>query len=44
MDLNYIKDVAINELGMSYATEDQIVYFSVENNNFMDQYSDIPEK
>ncbi len=44
VDLNYIKDVAINELGMSYATEDQIVYFSVENNNFMDQYSDIPEK
>ncbi len=44
VDLNYIKDVAINELGMNYATEDQIVYFSVENNNFMDQYSDIPEK
>lgn len=43
VDLNYIKDVAINKLGMSYATEDQIVYFSVENNNFMDQYSDIPE-
>lgn len=44
VDLNYIKNVAINELGMSYATEDQIVYFSIENSNFMDQYSDIPEK
>lgn len=44
IDLNYIKDVAINELGMHYATEDQIVYFSVESNNFMDQYSDIPQK
>lgn len=43
VDLEYIKDVAINELGMQYASEDQIVYFSVENNNFMDQYSDIPE-
>lgn len=43
VDLDYIKDVAINELGMQYATEDQIVYYSVENNNFMDQYSDIPE-
>lgn len=43
VDLEYIKDVAINELGMHYATEDQIIYFSVENDNFMDQYSDIPE-
>lgn len=43
MDLEYIKDVAMNELGMRYATEEQIIYYSVENNNFMDQYSDIPE-
>ena len=43
VDLEYIKDVAINELGMNYATEDQILYISVENNNFMDQYGDIPE-
>ena len=43
VDLEYIKDVAINELGMQYATEDQVIYYSVENNNFMDQYSDIPE-
>lgn len=43
VDLDYIKDVAINQLGMNYATEEQIIYFSVDNNNFMDQYSDIPE-
>ena len=43
VDLDDIKAVAINELGMQYASEDQIVYYSVENNNFMDQYSDIPE-
>ena len=43
VDLDYIKDVAINQLGMQYATEEQIIYYSVENNNFMDQYSDIPE-
>ena len=43
VDLDYIKDVAINQLGMSYASEDQVIYFSVENNNFMDQYGDIPE-
>ena len=43
VDLDYIKDVAMNQLGMKYATEDQIIYYSVENNNFMDQYSDIPK-
>lgn len=43
VDLDYIKEVAINELGMKYATEEQVIYYSVENNNFMDQYSDIPE-
>ncbi len=43
VDLNYIKEVAVNELGMQYATEDQVVYYSVENDNFMDQYSDIPD-
>lgn len=43
VDLTHIKDVAINQLGMKYASEDQVVYYSVDNNNFMDQYSDIPE-
>ncbi len=43
VDLEYIKDVAINQLGMNYASEEQVSYFSVENNNFMDQYEDIPE-
>ena len=43
VDLDYIKDVAMNQLRMQYATEEQIIYYSVENNNFMDQYSDIPE-
>ena len=43
VDLDYIKDVAMNQLGMKYATQDQIIYYTVENNNFMDQYSDIPE-
>lgn len=43
VDLDYIKDVAMNQLGMKYATEEQVIYYSVENNNFMDQYSDIPE-
>ncbi len=43
LDLDYIKEVAINELGMHYADEDQIVYYSVDKSSFMDQYLDIPE-
>jgi hypothetical protein len=43
VDLEYIKDVAINELGMNYATAEQLIYFTVDNQNFMDQYGDIPE-
>ena len=44
VDLNHVKDVAINELGMTYPKEKQVVYYSIENNNFMDQYRDIPSK
>ncbi len=43
VDLNYIKDYAINQLGMTHATNDQIVYYTVDNDNYMDQYSDIPQ-
>ena len=43
VDLEYIKDVAINELGMNYATAEQLIYFTVDNQNFMDQYGDIQE-
>jgi cell division protein FtsL len=44
VDLNEVKDIAMNRLGMTYATEEQIIYYSVENSNYMDQYSDIPQK
>lgn len=43
VDLNEVKEIAINQLGMQYATEDQIVYYQVDNTNYMDQYRDIPE-
>ena len=42
VDLNYISDVAVKELGMTYPREDQIVYYTVETRNYMDQYFDIP--
>ena len=44
VDLNEIKNSAFNELGMAYATEEQVVYYSVESSNFIDQYVDIPVK
>jgi cell division protein FtsL len=42
VDLNHVKDVAIHELGMQYPTEEQIIYYSIDNSNYMDQYQDIP--
>ena len=43
LDLKKIKKIATKKLGMKNATEDHIIYYTVENNNFMDQYSDIPK-
>lgn len=42
-DLSAVKQKAL-EFGMRYAGKDQIVYYHIENNDFMNQYSDIPEK
>lgn len=44
IDLDAIKDKAINELGMFYATSGQIVYYTVENDDYMNQYIEIPEE
>jgi len=41
-NLTEIKDKAINELGMVYATNSQIVYYSVDGSDYMSQYQDIP--
>ena len=43
VDLEEIRDRAINELGMDYATEDQINYYTPGNNNYVRQYQDVPE-
>ncbi|SHI61388.1 hypothetical protein [Pseudobutyrivibrio xylanivorans] len=41
-NLSDIKDKAINELGMVYATSNQIVYYSIDGADYMSQYKDIP--
>ena len=43
VDLEEIRDRAINELGMEYAAEDQIKYYIPGNNNYVRQYQDVPE-
>ncbi len=41
-NLTEIKEKAINELGMVYATSNQIVYYNVDGSDYMSQYQDIP--
>ncbi|MCR4567333.1 MAG: hypothetical protein K5769_04740 [Pseudobutyrivibrio sp.] len=41
-NLSEIKDKAIKDLGMVYATNSQIVYYSVDGSDYMSQYHDIP--
>lgn len=42
VDLEYIKDMAINKLGMKYPSEEQIVYFDTAGNSYVRQYKDVP--
>lgn len=43
IDLEEIKNIAINELGMRYAKEGQVVTYSGEGSDYVRQYKDIPE-
>ena len=44
VDLEKIRDIAINELGMVYAQEDQVVLYDSEGSDYVRQYADIPEE
>ena len=43
VDLEEIKRIAIQELGMQYAEEGQIVSFASENHDYVKQMADIPQ-
>lgn len=43
IDLEEIKAIAIAELGMTYATEGQIISFTNEGNDYVRQLEDIPK-
>lgn len=41
VDWEYIRDVAINKLGMKYAAEDQVVWYNTEDDYYVRQYRDV---
>lgn len=43
VDLEEIKRIAIQELGMQYAGEGQIISFASESNDYVKQIADIPD-
>lgn len=44
VDLDNIRQKAMNELGMVYPQKEQIEYFQVDNDDYMNQYENIPER
>lgn len=43
IDLEHIKQVALEEIGMVYASEDQVVLYDNQESDYVRQYSDIPK-
>ena len=44
VDLDSVRNTAMNELGMFYAKESQIIYYSVGYDDYMNQFGEIPGK
>ena len=42
VDMDQIRDTAINKLGMVYAGEEQVKTYDSQNNDYVRQYSDVP--
>jgi len=42
VDLNQVKEVAMDRLGMDYPTEDQIVEYNEASGDYVKQYEEIP--
>lgn len=42
VDLAYVKDVAINELGMQYAQEGQVITVEMQGDDYVRQYAQMP--
>ena len=44
VDMEHVKDVAMNQLGMVYAKKSQIVTYEIDDNDYVRQYSDVPDE
>ena len=44
VDLEKIKDIAINELGMVYADEGQVITYDSQSSDYVRQYEDVPSE
>lgn len=44
INLEEIRDIAINELGMVYATQDNVVLYENISENYVSQYEDVPQE
>ena len=44
VNLDDIREQAMNVLGMVYPSQDQIIYFEVNIDDYMNQYQDIPRR
>ena len=42
VSIEEIRDAAENEFGMSYASEDQIIYYDLTDESYVKQYGDVP--
>ena len=44
VDLEKVRDIAINELGMVYAQEDQVILYDGQGSDYVRQYEEIPQE
>lgn len=44
VNLEEIRDIAINELGMVYATQDNVILYKNTKQNYVSQYTEMPEE
>lgn len=44
VNLEEIRDIAINELGMVYATEENVVLYKNTSQNYVSQYENVPQE
>lgn len=44
VDMEHVKDVAMNELGMVYASKSQVITYEMDENDYVIQYSEVPEE